>query len=101
MLQAGLRLGKLNQNQFGYEDQRVLDVVMQGHARCGRRCTSATASTRILTRPTTITCAPRSSRRKFAEYGGYDAEARAASILIDAGIDESLHDARCAKWRPV
>src|SRR5438270_11952193 len=31
MLQAGMRLGKLNQNQFGYEDQRVLDVVMQGH----------------------------------------------------------------------
>ena len=32
MLQAGMRLGKLNQNQFGYEDERVLDVVMQGHA---------------------------------------------------------------------
>src|ERR1700692_158214 len=31
MLQAGMRLGKLNQNQFGYEDERVLDVVMQGH----------------------------------------------------------------------
>ena len=32
MLQTGMRLGKLNQNQFAYEDQRVLDVVMQGHA---------------------------------------------------------------------
>ena len=31
MLQAGMRLGKLNQNQFGYEDERVLDVVMRGH----------------------------------------------------------------------
>src|SRR5271166_3935803 len=31
MLQAGLRLGKLNQNQFAYEDERVLDVVMRGH----------------------------------------------------------------------
>ena len=31
MLAPGVRLGKLNQNQFGYEDQRVLDVVMQGH----------------------------------------------------------------------
>jgi len=31
MLQAGLRMGKLNQNQFAYEDERVLDVVMQGH----------------------------------------------------------------------
>src|ERR1019366_5641225 len=31
MLQTGMRLGKLNQNQFRYEDQRVLDVVMQAH----------------------------------------------------------------------
>src|SRR5688572_21190146 len=31
MLQAGMRLGKLNQNRFAYEDGRVLDVVMQGH----------------------------------------------------------------------
>jgi len=28
----------------------------------------------------------------FAEYGGYDAEARAASILTDAGIPESRHN---------
>ena len=31
MLQPGLRLGKLKQDQFAFEDQRVLDVVMQGH----------------------------------------------------------------------
>ncbi len=36
VLQAGLRMGKLNQNQFGYEDQRVLDVVMQGHVELWR-----------------------------------------------------------------
>jgi ATPase subunit of ABC transporter with duplicated ATPase domains len=29
---------------------------------------------------------------KFAEYGGYDAEARAGGILIDAGIPEALHN---------
>src|SRR5258708_21169656 len=28
----------------------------------------------------------------FAEYGGYDAEARAGSILADAGIQESRHN---------
>jgi ATPase subunit of ABC transporter with duplicated ATPase domains len=28
---------------------------------------------------------------RFAEYGGYDAEARAASILVDAGIGPDLH----------
>src|SRR6201985_1875007 len=36
MLQAGSRVGKGNQNQFAYEDQRVLDVVMQGHVEMWR-----------------------------------------------------------------
>ncbi len=27
----GVRLGKLRQDQFAYEDMRVLDVVMMGH----------------------------------------------------------------------
>src|SRR5450631_2485714 len=31
MLDQGERLGKLSQNQFAYEDMRVLDVVMMGH----------------------------------------------------------------------
>jgi ATPase subunit of ABC transporter with duplicated ATPase domains len=26
-----VRLGKLKQDQFAYEDQRVVDVVLQGH----------------------------------------------------------------------
>ena len=39
MLQVGMRLGKLNQNQFGYEDDRVLDVVMRGHAEMGKAMT--------------------------------------------------------------
>ncbi len=30
-LDPGVRLGKLRQDQFAYEDQRVIDVVMQGH----------------------------------------------------------------------
>ena len=31
ILEPGVRLGKLRQDQFGYENERVLDVVMQGH----------------------------------------------------------------------
>ena len=30
-LDPGIRLGKLRQDQFAYEDVRVLDVVMMGH----------------------------------------------------------------------
>src|SRR6201999_3867874 len=31
ILDPNVRLGKLKQDQFGYEDMRVLDVVMMGH----------------------------------------------------------------------
>jgi ATPase subunit of ABC transporter with duplicated ATPase domains len=91
MLQAGLRMGKLNQNQFGYEDQRVLDVVMQGHTELWQAMTQrdliyadANATDEDYMRAAEL-------EARFAEYDGYSAEARAGSILSDAGIDESLH----------
>jgi ATPase subunit of ABC transporter with duplicated ATPase domains len=91
-LQTGLRLGKLNQNQFGYEDERVLDVVMQGHVEMWQAMrerdliyADAQASDADYMRAAEL-------EGKFAEYGGYNAEARAASILMDAGIPESLHN---------
>ena len=92
MLQAGMRLGKLNQNQFGYEDERVLDVVMQGHVELWRAMqqrdliyADAHASDDDYMKAAEL-------EGTIAEYGGYDAEPRAASILIDAGIDESRHN---------
>src|ERR1700692_1109146 len=92
MLQAGMRLGKLNQNQFAYEDDRVLDVVMRGHAELWA---AMTERDRIDADPkATDSDYMRAAELEavFAEYGGYDAEARAGSILTDAGIDEARHN---------
>jgi ATPase subunit of ABC transporter with duplicated ATPase domains len=92
VLMPGLRMGKLNQNQFGYEDQRVLDVVMQGHREMWEAMTTrdriyadANASDEDYMRAAEL-------EGRFAEYGGYDAEARAGDVLIDAGIDKALHE---------
>ncbi len=92
MLQAGRRLGKLNQNQFAYEDERVLDVVMQGHQEMWRAMkerdliyADAHASDADYMRAAELEAV-------FAEYDGYTAEARAGSLLSDAGVPESLHD---------
>jgi len=92
MLMPGLRMGKLNQNQFGYEDQRVLDVVMQGHVEMWQ----------AMQERDRIYADPEASEEDFmraaelethvAEYDGYTAEARAADILTDAGIDLPLHN---------
>src|SRR5262249_7913563 len=92
MLQTGLRLGKANQDQFAYEDERVLHVGMQGHVEMWHAMkerdliyADAHASDSDYMRAAEL-------EAKFAEYGGYNAEARAASILTDAGIDPALHN---------
>ncbi|HWG77907.1 MAG TPA: ABC-F family ATPase [Steroidobacteraceae bacterium] len=92
MLQAGLRLGKLNQNQFAYEDQRVLDVVLQGHAEMwhAMRDRDRIYADENATDEDFLHAAELEA--KFAGYGGYTAEARAAALLADAGLDESLHE---------
>jgi ATPase subunit of ABC transporter with duplicated ATPase domains len=91
-LQPGMRLGRLNQNQFGYEDQRVLDVVMQGHQEMWE---AMTERDRIYADPEATDADYMKAAEletKFAEYGGYTAEARAAAILLDAGVAEPLHN---------
>ncbi len=92
MLQNGLRLGKLSQNQFGYEDQRVLDVVMQGHVEMWRAMQARDAIYANADASDEDYMKAAELEAQYAEYGGYDAEARAGSILKAAGIDESLHN---------
>jgi ATPase subunit of ABC transporter with duplicated ATPase domains len=92
VLQTGLRMGKLNQNQFAYEDQRVLDVVMQGHVELWH---AMHERDRIYADPNATDVDYMKAAEleaKVAEYDGYTAEARAGAILIDAGIDESKHE---------
>jgi len=101
MLQTGMRLGKLNQNQFATRNERVLDVVMQGHAELWK---AMTERDRIYADPNATDedyMKAAELEGVFAEYGGYDAEARAGAILTDAGILRRCATTdRCAKCRP-
>jgi ATPase subunit of ABC transporter with duplicated ATPase domains len=92
MLLTGLRVGKLKQDQFAYEDVRVLDVVLQGHEEMWKAMQERDA---IYANPNATDndyMRAAELETKFAEYGGYTAEARAASILTDAGVDPTLHN---------
>src|SRR5512137_2812371 len=100
VLQSGMRMGKLNQNQFAYEDHRVLDVVMQGHR---EMWAAMQERDRIYANPEATDADYMRAAElegKFAEYGGYTAEARAGAILIDAGIDESKHELQMREVPP-
>ena len=92
VLQPGRRMGTLKQNQFAYEEERVLDVVMQGHAEMWR---AMQERDRLYADPNATDADYMKAAElevKFGEYGGYDAEPRAASILSDIGIAAALHE---------
>src|SRR5690606_19213274 len=90
-LEPNTRLGKLRQDQFAYEDVRVLDVVMMGHAEMWAAMSERDA----------IYANPEASEddymraaeleAKFAEYDGYTAEARAGELLLGLGIPVEQH----------
>ena len=86
------RLGKLNQDQFAYEDTRVLDVVLMGHSEMWRamRERDAIYANSDATEDDYMRAAE--LEHEYGEYDGYTAEARAAELLIGVGIPLVQHD---------
>ena len=73
MLDPGERLGKLRQDQFAYEDMRVLDVVMMGHTEMWQTMMERDA---IYANPDATDddyMKAAELEAKFAEYDGYTA----------------------------
>jgi ATPase subunit of ABC transporter with duplicated ATPase domains len=92
MLEPNLRLGKLRQDQFAYEDMRVLDVVLMGHTEMWQAMSERDA---IYANPDATDddyMRAAELEAKFAEYGGYTAEARAGELLLGIGIAIEDHN---------
>jgi ATPase subunit of ABC transporter with duplicated ATPase domains len=99
-LDPGERLAWLRQDQFAYEDQRVLDVVLHGHAEMWR----------VMQEKDAIYMNPEATEAdylhaaeleaKFGELGGYDAEARAGELLLGVGIPIELHQGTMSQVAP-
>lgn len=100
MLDPGIRLGKLSQDQFAFEDKRVLDVVMMGHAEMWSAMTERDAiyANAEATEDDYMRAADLEAR--FAEYDGYTAEARAGELLLGAGVAEELHELPMSEIAP-
>jgi ATPase subunit of ABC transporter with duplicated ATPase domains len=90
-IDANERVGRLRQDQFAYETERVLDVVLQGHAEMWAAMRERDA----------IYADPEAGEEeflkaadleaKYAEYGGYTAEARAGELLLGLGVPTGQH----------
>jgi len=90
-IESGLRLGKLRQDQFGFEDQRVIDVVLMGHAEMWAAMSERDAIYANLEATEADYMHAAELEAKFAEFGGYTSEARAGELLMGVGIPLELH----------
>ncbi|BBP05905.1 ABC-F family ATPase [Sulfuriferula plumbiphila] len=90
-LDSGEKLGWLRQDQFGFEDQIVLDVVMQGDAELWavKQEKDAIYANPEATEADYMHAAELEG--KFAELDGYSAEARAGELLLGVGIPTNKH----------
>jgi ATPase subunit of ABC transporter with duplicated ATPase domains len=85
------RMAYLRQDQFAFEDQRVIDVVMMGHEEmwaCMQEKDAIYANPEA-TEEEYLHAAELES--KFAEYDGYSAESRAGELLLGVGIPSAQH----------
>jgi len=85
------RMTYLRQDQFAYEDLRVLDVVMMGHEELWSCMTEKDA---IYMNPEATEddyMHAAELEAKFGEMGGYDAEARAGQLLLGVDIPVDRH----------
>ncbi|HBI82996.1 ABC-F family ATPase [Orrella sp. NBD-18] len=90
-LEPGLRLGKLRQDQFAYEDSRVIDVVLMGHTEMWDAMSQRDA---IYANPDATDddyMRAADLEAKFAEYDGYTAEARAGELLLGLEFPVEQH----------
>ncbi len=85
------RMAYLRQDQFAFEDQRVIDVVMMGHEQmwaCMQEKDAIYANPEA-TEEDYLHAAE--LEHHFAEFGGYTAEARAGELLLGVGIPSEQH----------
>ena len=94
------RMAYLRQDQFAYEDMRVLDVVMMGHEEmwaCMQEKDAIYANPEA-TEDDYMKAAELEGQ--FAEYDGYTAEARAGELLLGVGIPTEQHNGPMSEVAP-
>ena len=86
------RLGNLRQDQFAYEDYRVLDVVLMGHAEMWAAMSERDTIYANLEATEDDYMHAAELEAVFAEYNGYTAESRASELLLGLDIPLEQHN---------
>jgi ATPase subunit of ABC transporter with duplicated ATPase domains len=85
------RVGRLRQDQFAFENERVLDVVLMGHEQMWRAMQERDAIYAHVEASEEDYLRAAELEAKYAECGGYTAEARAGELLLGLGVPTEQH----------
>ncbi len=94
------RMAYLKQDQFAYEDMRVLDVVLMGHEEMWACMSERDA---IYANPEATEddyMKAADLEHQFAEFDGYTAESRAGELLLGVGIPIEQHNGPMSQVAP-
>lgn len=100
MLEPNVRLGKLGQDQFAFEDCSVIDTVIMGHEELWR---VKAERDRIYSLPEMSEedgMAAADLEVQFAEMDGYTAESRAGELLLGLDIPLDQHNGSMSTLAP-
>jgi ATPase subunit of ABC transporter with duplicated ATPase domains len=86
------RVGRLRQDQFAYEAERVLDVVLMGHSEMWGAMRERDAIYADPEAGEAEFLHAAELEAKYAEFGGYTSEARAGELLLGLGVPTAQHD---------
>ena len=100
IINSNLRVGKLNQDQFGFDNYSVLNTVIMGHSELWKLKSDRDKiySKENISEEDGIKVAE--IEIKFGEMDGYTAESRAGELLISAGIDLKFHNSLMKEISP-
>lgn len=91
-LDPGARMGVLRQNQFGFENERVLDVVLKGHTEVWDIQEQMDAFYSKADFSDADGAALAKLQERFDELDGYSQESNAAEVLTNLGVPPEVHD---------
>ena len=100
MLEPNVRLGKLRQDQFAYEDNTVLDTVILGHEELAQVKAERERIYSLAEMSEEDGMAVADLEVQFAEMDGYTAEARAGELLLGLDIPLDQHNGPMSALAP-
>ncbi|MGP7733709.1 ABC-F family ATPase [Oceanimonas smirnovii] len=99
-LDVNERIGKLRQDQFAYENNRVLDVVMMGHVELWAAMHERDSIYANLEATDEDYMRAAELEGLVAEFDGYTAESRAGELLLGVGIPLEQHNGPMSEVAP-